>query len=40
MGKCRGGQMVCDIIEFVLLQDISEYRVLEKQKSLGGEYEE
>jgi len=29
MGKRQGGQMVCDIIGFVLLQDISEYKVLE-----------
>lgn len=30
--------MVCDIIGFVLLQDISEYKVLENNISLGGEY--
>jgi len=33
--------MVCDIIPIVLLQNISEYRVLEKQEIkilLGGEY--
>ncbi len=33
MGKWLGGQMVCDIIGFVLLQDISEYRVLKTNYS-------